>query len=391
MTGPVRPVWRIDDVLARTDLAALLDQLAEPATHTMRGRRWHCPMPDHDDRNASVTMHVDHRGHERWRCWSGDNTHRGDAIDLITTTQHKTRVAAIEWLANRAGLIPDQPLPPITRKPRPARPGFVPLDPAVERHVQACERILWTQTGGPVRHWLHGRGFSDDTIRANHVGADPGRHMMNRRRGLPHGTSLAATFPALDADGQVRYVQTRYLEPGDGPKYDNPASALGTNPRLAWTQTPTLRHDGLLVVCEGIPDAITAAQAGYRSVGILGAQAPDHTVATRIATHANQHHQRIVAVIDADPAGRDWGNHLTQLLDEAGQQLTVVEPPDGLDLNAWAQIDDTWTSTRDLDTTNPDPTVRQSVATAPQGAEMTTTPSDPPSSRRSPEDMIDIP
>ena len=76
-----RPRWDIDDVLARTDLAHLLDDYATPAAHDLRNRRWHCPDPVHDDQRASVTMHVDHRGHERWRCWSGD--HRGDAIDLL--------------------------------------------------------------------------------------------------------------------------------------------------------------------------------------------------------------------------------------------------------------------------------------------------------------------
>jgi hypothetical protein len=64
-------------------------------------------------------MHTDHRGHERWRCWSGDNTHRGDAIDLVMSTQHIPRGEAVEWLANRAGMLPDQHLPPISRKPRP--------------------------------------------------------------------------------------------------------------------------------------------------------------------------------------------------------------------------------------------------------------------------------
>lgn len=48
--------WQIVDVLDRTDLARLLDELAEPATHNMRGRRWHCPLPDHDDHHASVTI-----------------------------------------------------------------------------------------------------------------------------------------------------------------------------------------------------------------------------------------------------------------------------------------------------------------------------------------------
>jgi hypothetical protein len=188
-------------------------------------------------------------------------------------------------------------------------------------------------------------GVHDDAIRANHLGADPGRQMMRRPRGLPYGASVAATFPALDPGGQIRYVQARYLDPGDGPTYDNPAGSMGSNPRLAWTRAPTgSTRPEVLVVCEGTPDALTAAQAGYRSVGILGSQAPDHRVAAQLAAHAEQHHERIIAIIDADPAGRSWGKHLTGLLAEHGHDLHTIEPPDGFDLNAWAQTDTAWTS-----------------------------------------------
>ncbi|MGQ0433181.1 MAG: toprim domain-containing protein [Microthrixaceae bacterium] len=335
--------WRIEDVLARTDLAALLDQVAEPATHSVRGRRWHCPLPEHDDHHASVTMHTDHRGHERWRCWSGDDRHRGDAIDLAAATQRLTRAEAIDWLAQRAGMIPDQPLPAAARKPRPTAPAVVPLDPCVTRYAAACERILWGPSGEPVRDWLHQRGLDDDVLRVNHVGADPGRRMMRRQRGLPYGDSIAAVFPALDPAGNVRYLQARYLDPGDGPKYDNPAAALGSNPRLAWTRTERPYRPGVLVVCEGIPDALTAAQAGFRAAAVLGSQAPDQSVAARLATHAEHHDVAIVAVIDNDPAGRAWGQRLGDLLTDHGHDLTIVEPPaEGLDLNAWALSEPCW-------------------------------------------------
>ena len=56
--NPRGPRWEIADVLARTDLGRLLDELAIPGTHNIRGRRWHCPMPDHDDHHASVTIHT---------------------------------------------------------------------------------------------------------------------------------------------------------------------------------------------------------------------------------------------------------------------------------------------------------------------------------------------
>jgi DNA primase len=335
--------WRIEDVLDRTDLAAVLDEIAQPATHSMRGRRWHCPLPEHDDHHASVTMHVDHRGHERWRCWSGDDTHRGDAIDLITATQRLSRAEAIDWLAQRAGMIPDRPLPAPPRKPRPARPAHVPLDPAVVRYAGACERILWGPAGQPVREWLHGRGFTDELLATNHVGADPGRRMMRRRRGLPYGNSIAAVFPALDPEGRIQYLQARYLDPGDGPKYDNPAAALGSNPRLAWTRAIGFAKPEVLVVCEGIPDALTAAQAGLRSAAVLGSQAPDHSVATRLSASAEQHDLSLVAVVDNDAAGIAWGERLSGLLGDAGQELQVIVPPTAdTDLNSWASQDREW-------------------------------------------------
>lgn len=340
--GQPRPRWEISDVLDRTDLPALLDELSQPATHSFRSRRWHCPMPDHDDHNPSVTVHTDHRGHERWRCWSGDHTHRGDAIDLVTATQSLSKADAIDWLANRAGMVPDQPLPPVRRKPRPAAPRFAPLDPAVVRYAQACERVLWTNGGREVRDWLHDRGFSDELLRANHVGADPGRNLMPRRRGLPHGTGPAAVLPALDQQGTIQYLQARYLEPGPE-KYDNPAGALGSNPRLAWTRTPdTTTRPGVLTVCEGIPDALTAAGAGFAAVAILGNQAPDQRVARQLANHANDNHQQIIAVVDADPAGRASAQHLSDLLDTHQQVLTAIEPAIGSDLNEWALRDPAW-------------------------------------------------
>jgi hypothetical protein len=251
----------------------------------------------------------------------------------------------VDWLARRAGMLPDQPLPTPTHKQRPAIRTAVSVDPAVIQYADACQRILWTNTGRLVRDWLHARGFGDDLLHANRVGADPGREMMRRQRGLPYGATIGAVFPALDPGGRIRYLQTRYVEPGDGPKYDNPAASLGSNPRLAWTRPvgPTLA--GLLVVCEGIPDALTATQAGHISVGILGSQAPDHSVAVRIATYADEHGLDVVAVVDNDPAGRAWGVRLGDLLGEHAVPLTVVEPPgDGVDLNSWALTDADWST-----------------------------------------------
>jgi hypothetical protein len=339
-----RPHWDIADVLARTDLAALLDTYAEPAG-TARGKRWHCPVSDHDDSNASVTMHTDGRGHERWRCWSGDNSHRGDAIDLVMVAQRVDRAGAIDHLARHAGLRPNEPLPPPPVRKRTNRPtGPRPLDPAVVAYVNTCAERLWQRDMLPVRKWLAARGFNKEVLQANQVGADPGRRIMTRRRGLPRGDGIAATFPALDPNGAVRYVQTRYLEPRPGgPKYDNPANELGSNPRLAWTIPVDDLRPGVLIVCEGIPDALTAAQNGFRSAAVLGAQYPDQSVANRLATCAEREGLEIVAIIDADDPGRSWGQRLGDLVADSGIDLSIVEPPgEGLDLNDWALDNPGW-------------------------------------------------
>jgi hypothetical protein len=326
------PPWKIDDVLARADLATLLDELSAAATHALRGRRWHCPVPDHDDQHASVTMHTGRNGHQRWRCWSGDDNHRGDAVDLVVATQGLARADAIDWLARRIGLDPALPLRAVQPRRVSATAEFIPLDPIVVHYVEACERILWTRTGRPILEWLNRRGFSDELLQVNRVGADPGRELLHRRRGLAYGASQGAVFPALDLSGDIAYVQTRYLEPGNGPKYDNPSGHLGTNPRIAWARTVHEPRLDNLVVCEGIPDALTGAAMGFASVAVLGARATDASVTKQITDFAKLGERQTFVVADHDPAGMGFSFHLVSQLRHSGVAAQVLAPR-GHDLN----------------------------------------------------------
>jgi DNA primase len=98
----------------------------------------------------------------------------------------------------------------------------------------------------------------------------------------------------------------------------------------------------VLLVTEGIPDALTAAGAGYAAVGILGSQAPDDRVAEVLVRNAGGCGRELVAIVDADTAGRAWGARLAELLTARNHPLEVVEPPPGLDLNAWALTSPGW-------------------------------------------------
>jgi hypothetical protein len=335
--------WEIGDVLDRTDLAVLLDELTPPAGRLGPGRRWHCPLPDHDDVHASVTMFRDRHGHERWRCWSAD--HRGDALDLVAIVRGGDRGDALDWLATRAGMVPDRPLPPVHPKRTLQAPvAATVMSPLVERYVTTCEHILSGPHGRPVREWLHARGLDETTIAANRIGADPGRRSLSRSRGLPYGAGVAAVLPVFDAARNLTYVQARYLHPDrTGRKYDNPAPALAPHPRLAFPSTTGTRG-GVSLVCEGLPDALTAAQAGYHAVALLGAHTPDAAVAARLANHAASLGVDIAIACDPDPAGRHVAVTLADLFAPHAIHPRVITPPDGHDLNSWALTDPTWTN-----------------------------------------------
>jgi hypothetical protein len=259
----------------------------------------------------------------------------------------RDRSDAVDWLAHRAGLHPDRPLPPV-RPRRPATTAAVEPSPLVTQYVDACHHILTTRTGRSVRDWLKARGIDDTTIDANRLGADPGRTGMRRARGLPYGAGVAAVLPVLDPTGRVVYVQARYLHADrTGRKYDNPAAAIAPHPRLAFPAPTGQDRGGVMLVCEGLPDGLVASQAGYRSVALLGAHTPDDAVAARIANHADRHDLTVGIVCDPDPAGRHATATLATLLDRVGVEPRVVVPPDGCDVNAWALTDPQWAAQLD--------------------------------------------
>ncbi|MDO8392458.1 MAG: toprim domain-containing protein [Actinomycetota bacterium] len=212
----------------------------------------------------------------------------------------------------------------------------------IEHYVRLCESVLSGPQGRGAREWLRARGLTDDTIQANRIGADPGRILLRRERGLPYGSDAAAVLPALDPSGRVVYVQARYLDPDvTGRKYDNPSAALAPHPRLAYP-APNGERGEVLLVCEGLPDALIASQMGFRAVALLGAQTPDQSVASRLANFASEHGLAIAIAADSDPAGHRLTATLTELLRQRNVDAVSVTPPEGLDLNAWALVDPSW-------------------------------------------------
>ena len=190
-----------------------------------------------------------------------------------------------------------------------------------------------------MREWLNARGYSDEILALNKVGADPGRRYLPRPKGFPGGWP-AAVYPALDRNGAITYFQARYLEPPDGRgKYDNPSRRWAANPRLGWVRPISGGIGGPLVVCEGIADALAVAERGSMSVGVLGTELVHRRVVAELAEGA---HDGVVVCFDADEAGQRGAQRLLEELRDSGvRRARNLVPPDGLDATEWLLNDTT--------------------------------------------------
>ncbi|MBI2710231.1 MAG: toprim domain-containing protein [Actinobacteria bacterium] len=329
-----------DALIAAVDLPSLADELLGGHRGHGRAARWASPVPGHPQtgRTPPMSIFTSRTGEQRWTCFATGTS--GTAIDLVMTARRLDAGAAMVWLAARSGTdrhVARQPPPPAVR-PKPERP----VSPAVEAYVGACAETLWRRPGGPVRRWLMAqRGLGEEVLRANRVGADPGGGAAAGLLG-PSRWGPAAVFPVLAPDGTAVYVQARPLHPGSGPKYRNPRSALAANPRLAYT-VPVPVRSGVrgsggprpLVVCEGLPDALTAAHLGHAAVGVLGAGAASREAVDRLAGHRGV----VLVAFDADAAGDRGAADLVARIVAAGGAACRLRPPDGHDVNDWHRDD----------------------------------------------------
>ncbi len=330
-----------DELLRRIALDELCDELLGPRKGRGRCASWSCPSPDHGaqtGRTPPLTVFTSRVGEQRWRCHACGAG--GTALDLVMITSHLGFADALEALARRCGLRPSDRASAALRpaEPRPvAALATPPPNPVVERYVAACERVLASPVGAEVRRWLLDRGFSLPLLAANRVGADPGPQRLSRTKGLPRG-GPGAVFPVLQ-DREAVYAQLRYLDECKL-RWANPSAHIATSPHLASIRLagPAHRPD-LLVVTEGMTDALTAADAGYPAVALLGVGLAEQATAKTLLQRWPD--QRLVIAFDAGGPGRRGSRRLVALLAKqgAGRRTSTLELPRGVDdLNDWRQL-----------------------------------------------------
>ena len=318
----------IVDLLDAVDLQDLADRLL--VRHNPRMRNWSCPVHEgQTGRTPPVTVFRDRRGVERWHCHACGAG--GTAIDLVIAVERCDLRTAISELCDQKSLAA-----------RSHNGAFgaplavtAPVPGCVAAYVRSCEEVLASGGSGAVGRWLAGRGLEQGVLRANRVGADPGPRDLPRPRGLPAG-GVGAVFPVLDREGEAVGLQVRYLRPRRL-RYQSPSAAVVPSPpHLAVIRPPVPPSDRqTVVVCEGMIDAMTVSQAGWRACAVLGVGRAGGRVTHELVSRYPG--RDLVVGFDSDAAGESGAARLIEGVNRAGGSARrLLVPPEHGDLNAWA-------------------------------------------------------
>jgi len=380
-----------DDVLRGVDLRELLEDLgAARGLDVRRGKEYPCPAADHQQTGATPPARVSDTaaGYGLWTCHSCGVG--GTAIDALIAAGRVADVAgAFAELTGHLDAAPPRTHPTAARSGAVAPPGgqngdteanggrhpgraaappgppdgdtLAEVEPhsngtaraaaaaqsagpdasaiaaarrELARYLEDCHKRLYEPAGAQVLSWLHSRGLTDAEIRAHRLGADPGCKALQRpKEQLPAPSGPAVTLPLVDERGDVVYAQARPIghTEGEARKYLNPSrSWIGPSPRVGVISPDEGADRSVLVVCEGICDAILAARH-FDARAVIGAGQPDGGVADRLLASAAG--RPIVVCFDADASGQQGADRLVALLGERATQGAASIAPPAADIN----------------------------------------------------------
>jgi DNA primase len=264
------------EVKARLTIAEVL-AAAGIRAHRMGPARLRVSCPFHDDRDPSLVVY---QQENRFYCFGCGR--RGDVVDLVAALEgHETFLDALRAAAARAAVaLPERPVPP---------------DPRAQLFDAAISLYSGLLTPQAVQY-LGSRGFPEPFVRAKQIGYAPERPKaflagQLRARGLSLREAEAAGLVVRAAAGGA--VRDAFAAAGGG-YLVFPVRKAGRVVDLqgrAWPESPgkpkylnlpgERRHlygeDQLggdwALLCEGIPDALSAELAGLPAAAVFGVRA----------------------------------------------------------------------------------------------------------------------
>jgi DNA primase catalytic core len=304
--------------------------------------------PFHGEKTPSFTVTP---SRDSWKCFGCGLG--GDVFSFMMQRDGVAFPEALRTLAAKAGVEIDER----TKREDAYRAR---LRDVLETAIAFYHQVLTsTSYGKPALDYLHGRGFTDETIETFQLGWAPdGWDGMSRRlvekRGVKPDELVEAgiasparssargvgvidkfrgrvLFPIRDQNGAATGMGGRILgaegEGGrdTGPKYLNtPGTPLFDKSRSLYLidkAKGSMRKSGQAVIVEGYTDALMAHQAGFDNVvASLGTALTPGQVAllTRYA-------KRVALAYDVDPAGQKAGTFGAHALSSLIGQLAATE------------------------------------------------------------------
>jgi DNA primase len=340
---------------------SVLEVVGESVQLKKAGTTYKGLCPFHGEKTPSFVVTP---SRETWHCFGcGEG---GDIFSFVMKREGLSFPEALKRLAARAGVeIDERTTREDARKAR--------LREVLEQAIAFYHAVLTqSKVGARALEYLHGRGFTDQTIERFQLGWAPDgwdqmiKMLQTRRqvsvaelaevglvsqraggRGAYDKFRSRVIFPIRDAAGAPVGMGGRILPGGaadaNAPKYLNsPATPLFDKSRTLYPierARGEMRKTDQAVLVEGYTDALMAHQAGFENVvASLGTALTPAQVAL-IARYARE----IVLAYDVDPAGQHAGSiggaelfRLIGLLaaEETGVEITnvrVARLPEGKD------------------------------------------------------------
>ncbi len=309
--------------------------------------------PFHSEKTPSFTVFPATKSFYCFGCGAG-----GDVVTFIRKIENLDYVAALEFLATRAGIsIPNEAVLSNGRETV-SRKRIYEMNLEAARFFRGC--LFDPQIGGEgMRYLAEQRGLSAAVIKRFGLGFAPNdfgmltNHM--RRQGFTEEELVAGflcgrsqktgrlfdlfrnrvIFPVIDTAGNIVAFGGRVMDDSK-PKYLNSSDTPGFKKSrvlfgLNYAKGSCAEQ---LILCEGYMDTIAMHAAGFsNAVATLGtAITPEH------ARMLSRYTKRVIINYDSDEAGQKAASKAMRLLDEVGLDVRVLKLTGAKDADEYIRV-----------------------------------------------------
>ena len=340
-----------DDVQRVKDETDITRVISQYVALKKVGRRWVGLCPFHTEKSPSFSVNAEEGFYHCFGCQQN-----GDAITFVREVEQLDFVGAVEWLAEKAGVVLRYTNEGDGQR-RKERNTLVDLVDSAAAFYH--ERLLNSPDAGKARAYLRHRGYDRETVERFRIGYSPDRwddlvrHLKASPKqlvdaGLAFQNSNGRPtdffrgrlmFPIHDANGAAVAFGGRMLPEGSPPKYKNSAQ----NPiydkskvlyALNWAKK-SIVDEGRIIVCEGYTDVIGCHRAGAtQAVATCGTALTDDHMKLM-----NRFAQKVVLAFDADGAGKAAADRFYEWERNHDIEVFVADLPEGLDPGELAESD----------------------------------------------------